>query len=195
MCMLISLRLHFLYIGCMKNPDALKGKARAYVRPLRENKAGEVAVRSNVRRVGERGQASKFKGLTEALDWLFHEDRHIVGYAIIFSDAELLRYVNDILPVDHRVSESSWLRYKKGEISRDELDADVERFRMAYERALMVQRGKLFELMAEDVPGGWQRWSWIIERRFDEWNLRNKVVEESVEPKQLVFRVERGGSG
>jgi hypothetical protein len=138
---------------------------------------------------GERGFASKFKTVADALEWMFHDDRHIVGYAIVHSDKELLNMINDIVPKEFRISEKTWKRYKDGEISRSELDEDVERFRRAYERAVMRQKERLFELMAEDVAGGWQRWTWIIERRFDEWNLRSKIVEETIEPKQLVFRV------
>jgi hypothetical protein len=140
---------------------------------------------------GEVGYVSKFKCVADALDWMFHEDRHIVGYAILHSDTELLRMINDIVPDEYRISQKTWKRYKDGEISSKELDDDVELFRRAYERAVMRQKERLFELMAEDVAGGWQRWTWIIERRFDEWNLRSKIVEETIEPKQLVFRVVR----
>jgi hypothetical protein len=56
---------------------------------------------------------------------------------------------------------------------------------------LEQQKRNLFERLAEEPPGAWQKWAWILERKFDEWSLRQRVVDETTAPKQLVLRVKK----
>jgi len=53
----------------------------------------------------------------------------------------------------------------------------------------MGQRVALMRAMDDDVPGGWQRYAWILERKFDEFNLRARSVDETPDVRRLVLRV------
>jgi hypothetical protein len=53
----------------------------------------------------------------------------------------------------------------------------------------MEQRDALFDTMSGEPPGAWQKWAWILERKFGDWNLRSVTVDETPQPKQLVLRV------
>ena len=45
------------------------------------------------------------------------------------------------------------------------------------------------ENLASDSPGAWQKWAWLLERKFDEFNLRAKSVDETPDVKRLVLKV------
>ena len=133
---------------------------------------------------------SKFNRVAEVMSILFSEERHVVGLAIVHTDIELLEMVNECLNEDERISIDTYKRYCNGDAGGKWEDEEIARvFRSAYQRVQRMQRERLFQLMAEDQPGGWQRWTWILERKFDDWNLRNKVVDETPDVKRLVFRV------
>ena len=133
---------------------------------------------------------SKFNRVAEIMSVLFAPEKHIIGVAIIHNLSEIVRMVNMCLNADERICVRTFERYLKGENVGKWADADLARmFSEAYQLALYEQKQRLFTLMAEDQPGGWQRWTWILERRFDEWNLRNKVVNETPDLKRLVLKV------
>jgi hypothetical protein len=133
---------------------------------------------------------SKIEKFTDAMRQVL-DTEHSVGYAIIFTDKDLVDMANDLLDPDDRITGETFRKYKNGELS-DEPRLDV--FVGLYKRALSEQSANLFERLSTDVPGAWQRWAWIIERKFDDWNLRSRNVDETPAPKELVFRVS-GGSG
>jgi hypothetical protein len=49
--------------------------------------------------------------------------------------------------------------------------------------------------LAEDVPGGWQRYAWLLERKFDEFNMTRKEKVEVNDLGRLVLRGRDGGDG
>lgn len=110
--------------------------------------------------------------------------------AIMHTDADLIFLVNEGLEPDERIADITFRKWKSGEATQDDALRDV--FLSLYKRALMDQRDALFDSMAEEPPGAWQKWAWILERKFDEWSLRQRVVDETSAPKQLVLRVKRG---
>lgn len=115
------------------------------------------------------------------------EEEHPVGLAVCWTDEQVFEEVNCRLPEEHRIDIRTFQRWKAGEI-----DDEVGRvFMSSYKRSLRTQGENLLKKLSEDVPGGWQKWAWIIERKFDEWNIRQKVVDETPAPKQLVFTVLR----
>lgn len=57
---------------------------------------------------------------------------------------------------------------KEGEI--------VSGFFRIYKKALIKQTRSLFEDMRTEDKN-WQRYAWILERKFDDWNIRHKVDE------------------
>ena len=135
----------------------------------------------------ETGRPPKIEKFSQAINEVMNRD-HSVGYAIIHTDEDLLSMVNDILDPEDRVSERTFRNYKAGEL-KDQALLDV--FLPLYKKALDGQKRNLFERLADEPPGAWQKWAWILERKFDEWSLRQRVVDETSAPKQLVLRVKR----
>lgn len=136
------------------------------------------------------GRPSKLKGFLGAFKSVLEHD-HPVGRAIIFTDEKLIEMANRELDESDRISITTWRRYKAG---GDDCPADPEgildQIRELYVEALELQAENLFERLTDpDEKRSWQRYAWIIERKFDEWNLRQKTVDETEGPRQLVFRV------
>lgn len=137
----------------------------------------------------KRGRPSKIYPFLAVMEEFFKEgSHHPVGTAIIHTDEELLWMVNDRLPAEERISMRSFVSYKSGELRDNEA---LRAFSACYKKALMEQRDNLFQKLEGGDPGSWQKYAWIIERKFDSWNLRNKLVDETPVPKQLVFRVSK----
>lgn len=144
------------------------------------------------------GRKSKASRFVEAFACVV-DDAHPVGKAIIHTDKDLLRLTNMKLKEqgheDYQISMSTFERYKRGENGEasERVLEDLGNFESLYMRALLRQRENLFNRMTEKGEArSWGRWSWIIERKFDEWNLRSKQVDETPDRKQLVFRVHPG---
>ena len=131
------------------------------------------------------GQQPKWKKFVEALEKVVYAE-HPVGYAIVYSDEMLINEVNSLLPEKDRISYRTFRRYKSGEIKDDEV---LEAFVSSYKKALAMQAGNVMRNLAEEPAGVWQKWAWIMERKFDEWNERRKVVDDSPDASRLVFRV------
>ena len=132
---------------------------------------------------------SKIARFTEVAEQvLFAPDRK-VGAAIVHTDADLIELINERLEPDERIAEVTFKKWKAGENTSDDALRDV--FVSLYKRALKLQRDALFDSLAEEPPGAWQKWAWILERKFGDWNLRAVTVDETPKPKQLVLRVKQ----
>jgi hypothetical protein len=131
------------------------------------------------------GQQPKWEAFTNKLEEVLNQE-HPVGIAIVWSDQQVVDEVNDNLPENERIAYRTFQRYKAGEIKDEGTEA---LFVSCYKRALRIQASNILTKMASDIPGGWQKWAWIMERKFDEWNLRSKSVDETPDLKRLVFRV------
>ena len=130
----------------------------------------------------------KWEKFTEALERVVNKD-HSVGYAIIWTDEQILDATNELLEPQDRLDARTLQRYKAGEIKDDRV---AEAFVSYYKKALRIQADNLFELLRSDVPGGWQRYAWILERKFDDWNMTRKEKVEVSDIGRLVLK--RGGS-
>lgn len=89
--------------------------------------------------------------------------------AIIFTDEELRDLINERLEEEERISDRRWEAWKAGDVK----DEAVIEFRRLYKKAINIQKSNLFAKMRDDEKA-WQKWAWIIERKFDDWNLRSK---------------------
>ena len=87
---------------------------------------------------------------------------------IICTDEDLVFLVNEKLPEEDRIHEKTFSRWKNGETE----DERCQPFHSLYKKALIQQKQNLFTKLSEE--GTWQKWAWIIERKFDEWNLKRK---------------------
>lgn len=102
---------------------------------------------------------------------------------IILTDAELRVACNELLNEDDRISKRTFERWKNKEtieenpeLIDEELEnkykEEQEKFWRLYKKALINQKRELYKAVAK-WDNNWQSRSWIIERKFDEWNLRN----------------------
>lgn len=98
--------------------------------------------------------------------------------ALIYTDEELLFQINEKLTVEARIGKRTFERWKAGEV---EDDVEGQEFRRLVARALQKQKRDVFTKMKEDEKG-WQRWAWIIERKWSEWNLKKNIgIEKTVD--------------
>lgn len=132
------------------------------------------------------GRPTKIARFSQALEEVLNRPEG-VGMAIMHTDKELIMLVNELLEPDERIKERTFESWKAGDSPDDEALLDV--FLRLYKRALVNQRTALFENLKDAPPGVWQKFAWIIERKFGDWNLRNVSVDETPKPKQLVLRV------
>lgn len=98
--------------------------------------------------------------------------------AIIFTDDELLFAINEKLKPKEQISERTFKVYKKYAKNKDaqeelnNFDIGVlNRFLHLYKKALQNQKKHLFEAMRNEEKA-WQKYAWIIERKFSDWNLK-----------------------
>jgi len=94
---------------------------------------------------------------------------------IVCTDYELFQIINSKLaPVD-KVHSRTIDNWKSGQV-KDEL---CDMFIREYKNALILQKKALITRMVNEEKS-WQKYAWIIERKFEEWNLR-KITEVKAE--------------
>lgn len=100
--------------------------------------------------------------------------------AIILTDEELVLEANDLLKKKDRFSYSAFKDWKAFAINtKKKSDTSKKNYKLymkirsVIKKALRIQKQGLFKSM-ENEPTQWQRWAWIIERKFDAWNIRQK---------------------
>jgi hypothetical protein len=102
--------------------------------------------------------------------------------AIILTDQELFDSINEQLAPSDQVSLRTFERWKAkakaGEFAAD--DWQGAEFCRLYKKALRDQKKALFVQLGNE-KFAWQKWAWIIERKFDEWNLRHVAQVEAKE--------------
>lgn len=152
------------------------------------------------RKVRAQGGDSKFRPIAMALHTLFqvpdmritNEEGEDIGLnfrVIAMTESGLLSCINDMVEDHEKISDRTWRSYKTGEIAG--LTSDEQRcvglFISAYKKALESQRYALAMALGQDSPGAWQKWAWLLERRFEEFNQRTKSVDETPDVRRLVF--------
>jgi hypothetical protein len=95
--------------------------------------------------------------------------------AIILTDEELVMLINEKLEEKARISDRTFRRWKdKNKDDKvEDLDEIGKSFVLLIKKALVIQKRHLFDKFREE-PNQWQRWAWIIERKFDDWNIKRK---------------------
>ncbi|MFW6173446.1 MAG: hypothetical protein ACOC5T_06870 [Elusimicrobiota bacterium] len=118
------------------------------------------------------------KKIIKAIDKVASNDIN----AIIFTDEELVAEANDMLDKEDKFSYSAfkdWKAFatsvKKREDTNEENYEMYMRLRSVIKKALRNQKKHLFEKFRNKEETQWQKWAWIIERKFDDWNLQKKV--------------------
>ena len=138
---------------------------------------------------GLHGRPNKFEAFARVMAELFDTDDWN-AWVVACTDEDLLFMVNQKLPEEQRVSTTSWKDYKAGNLPTSHVDYRcVEQFFGSYKKALVGQKRLIADNLASDSPGAWQKWAWLLERKFDEFNLRAKTVDETPDVKRLVLKV------
>ena len=111
--------------------------------------------------------------------------------ALIMTDEELCILVNDKLSDEDKFDYSTFKNWKALHKSKDLNDEtakyNVDKYKQILalvKKALIIQKNNLFQKLGSDKE--WTRWAWIIERKFDKWNIRHKSEVKS----QAVDKVE-----
>ena len=111
------------------------------------------------------GRPPKIKTLISvAEDVLFRDG------LMLLTDEELVFLINAELEQKDKVSDRTFARWKAKQFNED--DDIGKTFVMLIKKALIIQKENLFKKFSND-DRAWQRWAWIIERKFSEWNLKN----------------------
>lgn len=101
--------------------------------------------------------------------------------AIYLTDTELRMLTNDLVAEKDQICEATFKNWKAGGLK----DPIYLNFLALYKKALTSQKLELFNKLESD-PDKWQRYAWIIERKFTDWNLRTKV-EKTIKVEQPLF--------
>jgi hypothetical protein len=141
------------------------------------------------------GNPGKYQLFVSALEELFNTDDWN-AWVIACSDEELIFMVNQKLEEKDRILDRTFRNYKKGELPKSEGDYEYLRmFDSSYKRALIGQKMIVMQNLAGDSPGAWQKWAWILERKFDEFNMTRKEKVEVNDIGRLVLRGRDSGDG
>jgi len=108
--------------------------------------------------------------------------------AIILTNEELLDEINEGLEEKARISGRTLIRWQKINLDdKEKLDELGEKFCHLIKKALREQKRNLFESLKGDTKA-WQRFAWIIERKFDEWNIKQK---QEIEMPEITKEIEK----
>ncbi len=124
--------------------------------------------------------------LTNKIIQAFKEVLSDENMVLACTDKELFFMLNMRLEEDEQVSYRSFQRYKARAMSGG-FDTDTEPiykqlFRLFYE-ALIRQKTRLMELIARG-DRYWQRFKWIMERKFKEWHAQFSMSDEAKEEEE-----------
>lgn len=89
---------------------------------------------------------------------------------VLFTDEELIDEINDQLNEKEQISHRTFQRWKAADF--EEKGKIGQSFVVLLKKALRDQKANLYEKYKTE-KGAWQKWAWIIERKFSEWNLKN----------------------
>jgi hypothetical protein len=98
-----------------------------------------------------------------------------------------------MLSEEDRISSRTFKRWKISNVGEEldgveELDEVGKQFCHLYKSALLRQKAALFKRLVSPTEGQWQRYAWIIERKFDEWNIRQKSeIDATVQQKSVTI--------
>lgn len=95
---------------------------------------------------------------------------------IVLTDDALVQLINERLEPEERISKRTFEEWKTGNnlSSNPDNEAILSEFMWLIKKAMHTQRKFLLEKLTTE-KNQWQRWAWILERKFDEWNLKKKV--------------------
>lgn len=91
---------------------------------------------------------------------------------LIYTDEELVEAINDLLPEDEQFTYEAFSKWKG---KRSQVNNPLfPKFLRLIKKALILEKKRLLEKLQSEDDKTWQRFAWILERKFDEWNIRTK---------------------
>ena len=115
------------------------------------------------------GRPSKINKVLEVAENILFKES-----LMLLTDEELVFLINEQLSDKDKISDRTFARWKAKDFDDD--DPLGKTFVMLIKKALLIQKESLFKKFQND-DRAWQRWAWIIERKFSEWNL--KIITEN----------------
>ena len=85
------------------------------------------------------------------------------------TDEELVMLVNDQLPKESKIDYSTFKNWKAGTQKDNPL---YQEFLAVVKKALQKEKKNLLDKLQKDKQA-WQRYAWILERKYTEWNLKH----------------------
>ena len=109
----------------------------------------------------------RFPSLTET--WIERAEQVLNDSSSVFlTDEDLLDEINEWLDEKYQFSQRTFQRYKSWETTWQDYEKDLfDSFRHLYKKALRREKKNLCVKFQSD-EWQWQKWAWIIERKFDE---------------------------
>ena len=89
---------------------------------------------------------------------------------MLLTDEELVFLINQEFEDSEKVAIRTFKLWKSGDYA--EKGETGKEFLPLIKKALIIQKENLYKKFSND-DRAWQRWAWIIERKFSEWNLKN----------------------
>jgi len=98
------------------------------------------------------------------------------GAVMLFSEREILEEINDKLDPKDQICQSTFDKWKAKYLAKEseEIEPIGAEFLHLLKKAVRYQKRMLMNAMVVDNKA-WHRWAWIIERKYDEWNIKRKV--------------------
>jgi len=96
---------------------------------------------------------------------------------VALTDEELVMYVNQRLPEEKHISYSTFKNYKNREYDyiTDEEKLCISEFLSTLKKVRLKQKMDTVNRMTNEGAGNWQKYAWILERKFNDLNLTRKV--------------------
>ncbi len=90
------------------------------------------------------------------------------------TDEQVITLVNDKLPKEKKITKRVWENWKSGDTPK-QFPNEAKQFNGLIKMALIQQKIYLFKRMLDAKSGEWQKYAWMIERKFPEWRLNHQV--------------------
>lgn len=92
----------------------------------------------------------------------------------LLTDEELLFLINDRFDDEKkRITQTTYTNWKNKVKNDDKLDEIGKRFFALIKKALFTEKRNLLNEVRKG-ENNWQSKAWIIERKFDDWNIKRK---------------------
>lgn len=102
----------------------------------------------------------------------------VINDNVLFcTDQDLIFLLNEALPEDNRFSYEAFSKWKRGERQKD--SPLYGQFVRLVKKALLKEKRTLL-MQLKTGADNWQARAWILERKFDEWNLKSRQSVEAV---------------